>query len=51
MKVVAGYVLFALVANFAVAEVYFGAGIGRTEFDTSLVDDSTLEVVGSTTLT
>ena len=41
MKVVAGYVLFALFANFAVAEVYFGAGIGRTEFDTSLVDDST----------
>lgn len=41
MKALTGCLLIASLANTGVAEVYFGGGIGRTEFDTSLVDDST----------
>jgi hypothetical protein len=41
MKALTGCLLIASLANTGVAEVYFGGGIGRTEFDTSVVDDST----------
>ena len=41
MKALTGCLFIASLANTGVAEVYFGGGIGRTDFDTSLVDDST----------
>ena len=41
MKALAGCLLSAVLASSAVAEVYFGGGVGRTDFDVSLVGDAT----------